>query len=821
MLPAIVIQGIIWIVSTLVSIALRPKPDKPQPKGLSEFEFPTADASRAIPVIFGSVKVTGPNVIWYGNLGQEPFQVGGQDYGYYYTLGLALAVCFGPVDSIDGLLFEDRSAGWSFLSGDANMRTYAFNNVMLFGPNTQGGGVKGNADCFLGTDAQPTSTYLQSTASVDWPGLPRLCYLVLHGGYKPQYGGVYLGTSTYVKPMAVLATRCPNQLGLPSGHHQMSVAGGFDSNPACMLYEILTDTTWGLGLPGSSIDTDSFVAAGETLFTEGLGLAMILEQATEASETMREILRHIDAGLSTDPSTGKLVLKLIRDDYDIGDLPVLDQSNVSELEFSRGSWSETFNVAKVTYTSRADGWTERIAQWQNLANLQVQGVTVATQVDYRGFSNAHAAGLAAARVAKATSYPFARLRLKVNRAAWALRSADVFKLNWPPLGITDMVCRVTRPASGELENGRMSLESIEDSFSVSGTAYTDPPGSQWGDPVAPPVVAAQEQLFELPYHISTATGRQLGALAARAAATLTGFQIWSDPAGGTAYTGTNGLGVWCPYGELTGSYPKNTSSLDATGFSVGNTIDIDALESVSPLAIFSGYNLAVIVHVSGGGGPNFDIEIIAWQTVGGTGATRQITNVLRGVLDTVPVDHPAGAKVFFFGSAPLSIVDPTGGYPVDSTVTAKLLPFTAVATLPIASAAQLSKTLLSRSLLPLPAGKVRVQGIEWPTSFAAGADRTVTWATRNRIFQKAAHDVVSQDAGNYPGGSEGDYTIEVRVAGVLKRTVTGIAGTSWTWTAAMQTTDGATAGTTAAIRLYSVNGSLVGWTYQERSFSIT
>lgn len=809
-LPALVVQGIIWIVATLVSIALRPKPDKPQPKGLSEFQIPTADASRAIPVIFGSVKVTGPNVIWYGNLGVEPFQFAGNDFGYYYSLGLALAVCFGPVDSVDGLLFEDRSAGWSFLSGDANVRSYAFNNTTLYGGNTSGGGVKGNADCYLGTDAQPTSAYLQAQAHVDWPGLPRLCYLVLHGGYKPQYGGVYLGTSAYVKPMAVLVTRCPNQLGLPSGHHQMSIAGGYDANPACMLYEILTDTTWGLGLPGSSIDTDSFVAAGETLFTEGLGLAMILETTTEASETLREILRHIDAGLSTDPSTGKLVLKLIRADYDVGLLPVLDQSSIAELDFSRGSWSETFNVAKVTYTSRADNWTERVAQWQNLANLQVQGVTVATQVEYRGFSNSHSAGLAAARVAKAVSYPFARLRLKVNRLAWALRSADVFKLNWPPLGITGMVCRVTRPASGDLENGLMSLEVVEDSFSVSGTAYTDPPGSQWGDPVAPPVAAAQQALFEIPYHLATLSGRQLAALAARAAASLTGFQVWSDPAGGTTYVLTNEVSSWCPYGELTGSYAKNTSALDATGFSVGNTIDIDALESVSPLAIYSGYNLALI-----------DNEIIAWQTVGGSGATRQITNVLRGVLDTVPADHSSGAKVWFFGSGPLAIVDPSVGYTVDGTVTAKLLPFTAVATLPIASASQISKATVNRAAKPLPPGNVKVGGIAWPTSFAAGADRAVTWSIRNRVWQKAGHDVVAQDSGDYPlGGTEGDYTVEVRVGGVLKRTVTSIAGTSWTWTAAMQTADAATAGTSVSIRVIPVNGSLVG-TYQERLFSIT
>lgn len=802
-LPALLIYAITWLASKLVQIALQPKADRPQPSGLSDFEIPTADAARAIPIVFGSVKLTGPNVIWYGDLGVEPFEV-----GYYYNLGMALGVCMGPVDSVDGLLFDDRSAGWTLLSGDANMKTYAFDNTTLYGGNTSGGGVKGNADCFLGTDAQPPSTYLRSAVGSSWPGLPRLCYLVLHGGYKPQYGGVYLGTTSYLKPMAVLVTRCPNSLGLASNHHRIAIAGGYDANPACMIYEVLTDTTWGLGLPASSVDTDSFVAAGEALFAEGFGLAMVVEQPAEASELLREILRHIDAGLSTDPSTGKLALKLIRDDYDVGTLPVLDETCLDEVEFSRGSWSETANVAKVTYVSRADNWTTRVAQWQNQANLQTQGVQVATQVEFRGLSNQHTAGLVAARVAKVTGFPFGKLRAKANRKAWALRAADPFVLDWPPLGIAGMVCRVTRPASGTLEDGRLTIEFAEDSFSVSGTAYTDPPGSGWPDPVETPVAAAQQALLELPYQLAASGGRQVAALAARALATLTGFECWSDPAGGTAYTRTNPAGSWCPYGELVSAYAKETSALDATGFQVTNLIDVGQLESITEVALYHGYNLALI-----------DSEIVAWQTVSGSGATRTIANVLRGVLDTVAADHASGAKVWFFGSVPVTALDPSGGYAADLTVTAKLLPFNPVETLPIASATQVSKTTASRALLPLPPGNVQVGGTTWPVSFTAGSDRTVSWAKRSRTGQAADGLIVAQNQPDY-FPTEGDLTVEVRVGGVLKRTVTGLTGSNWVWTSAMQATDGATSGTSVSIRVIPVNGSLVG-TYQERTFSIT
>lgn len=63
---------VIMIAATIASIALAPKPPKPKPASLADFQAPTAEQGRPIPVIFGTINVTGPNVIWYGDLGTEP-----------------------------------------------------------------------------------------------------------------------------------------------------------------------------------------------------------------------------------------------------------------------------------------------------------------------------------------------------------------------------------------------------------------------------------------------------------------------------------------------------------------------------------------------------------------------------------------------------------------------------------------------------------------------------------------------------------------------------------------------------------------------------
>lgn len=52
-----------------LSVALAPKPPAPQPPAaLEDFSIPVAEEGRPIPVVFGTVTITGPNVLWYGDL---------------------------------------------------------------------------------------------------------------------------------------------------------------------------------------------------------------------------------------------------------------------------------------------------------------------------------------------------------------------------------------------------------------------------------------------------------------------------------------------------------------------------------------------------------------------------------------------------------------------------------------------------------------------------------------------------------------------------------------------------------------------------------
>lgn len=60
---------VVLVISSLISYAMMPKPPAAQsPAELKDFDLPTAEEGRPVPVVFGTVKITGPNVLWYGDL---------------------------------------------------------------------------------------------------------------------------------------------------------------------------------------------------------------------------------------------------------------------------------------------------------------------------------------------------------------------------------------------------------------------------------------------------------------------------------------------------------------------------------------------------------------------------------------------------------------------------------------------------------------------------------------------------------------------------------------------------------------------------------
>src|SRR3546814_4430004 len=82
-----------------------------------------------------------------------------------------------------------------------------------------------------------------------------------------------------------------------------------------------------MGYLESDIDDASFIAAADTLSNEGLGMSLLWDKQILIDAFIQEVIKHIDAALYVSRTTGKFVLKLIRADYDEGDLITLDRKS--------------------------------------------------------------------------------------------------------------------------------------------------------------------------------------------------------------------------------------------------------------------------------------------------------------------------------------------------------------------------------------------------------------------------------------------------------------------------------------------------------------
>ena len=60
-------EFIYFVISVAISLIMAPRPPKVKPPAFQDFESPTADEDRPIPVVFGTVTITGSNVVWYGD----------------------------------------------------------------------------------------------------------------------------------------------------------------------------------------------------------------------------------------------------------------------------------------------------------------------------------------------------------------------------------------------------------------------------------------------------------------------------------------------------------------------------------------------------------------------------------------------------------------------------------------------------------------------------------------------------------------------------------------------------------------------------------
>lgn len=693
--------------------------------------------------------------------------------GYWYGLGFHSVFCHGPVDAVTEIIVGERTV-WS---GSATANTdLTLANRKLFGGQEREGGIDGRARLRFGADGQIADPYLASKLGAV-PGFLGVLSLI--------WDGLVSANNPYIKPWSVRARRIPK-----AWYSAKATIASSEANPAHIIRECITNATWGMGYPEADIDSASFTAAADALYSESFGLSLLWQDEMSIEDFVSSILRHIDGVLFVDAMSGLFKLRLARADYTAGTLPVFGPSAIARIdEFARLGWGDVVNEVTVIYRDATTDKDIPITV-QDLAGIERQGGVVSTTVRLPGIALPALANRVAMRELRQLSAMLAKVTFVVNRTASALNIGDVFKLTWPAYGITEMIMRVVQISYGERTAGQIRIEAVQDIFGLPAAVYADPPATGWVDPITAPAAAPYRQLVEAPYWI---VARELAGdsdsllaeilpdegfvqvLAARPSSDAYAFGIVTRISTGAAWD-DRGEGSFAPTATLAADIAQGAVNV-IVALTAGLSLDEVTIEA-DTLALIDGELFQVIA----------------------LNLTTSEVTLARGMVDTVPAAHATGARIWFFEATP--IVE--APFLVGDTVRVRALPRTPLGALDVTSAPENTTGISRRFIKPYPPGNVKLNAVAYPTAVAG--DLVITWATRNRKTQTGA--LVLQTAGSITAETGQTTTVRIRnKLGTLVRTYSAIAGTSQTWSVAQAITDAGVNGDTVTVEVESARDS--------------
>lgn len=767
-------------------------PKQAGPKAEERPQLPEIDETRPIPVLWGEWLITSPQLFWWGDYQSTPikkkiftgFWFKKITTGFKYSLGM----CMGLSDAGSGSHpFENRRGIEGITEIQINEKTLWTGDVgqnglitidspNFFGGNGEGGngGVKAKIEVHTGdytpTQEQVRSTYLQTqlTRVPTWRGLG---YIVWRGSSS---GFGYYGNSASISPMAVKAYRRPN-LGLLPGPGEGTetfahLPGTKDANPVHCLVELLCNDDWGMGdVTLSDFDQPAWRAAAETVYNEGNGFSYYWDRQTSIEQMGEIILKQIDGVIFTDLSTGLITIKLARQDYDVDDLPVFGNDAFLEItNLTRGAWDDTIGEVRVTYTDHSKNFKSVSVFDNDIANVRSQeGDRLSTQIDYPGVSNETNARNLARRDLQVLTQALLRFSGTIDRTAHNLNPGDAFVFEWPEQGIESVVMRVTTMRPGTLESGVIELECCEDKFSAATALFTNT-GTGWTEPVGDAAPVVNGEIAELPYYFPQDDEPRVYPLADRPNASQNSYQVVLE---GVVEEDS---ASFTPTGTLAADLDRNYDAFDNDAFTIQNVVDIGLIPTGSEANARAGITLIRI-----------NDELMAYRIGNPSGTDFIVDEVYRGLLDTVPQDHPAGSRVWFIG-ANIELIEKS--YETGTTINAEFLTQTQTGVLDSASAPDYSLVIDRRALRPYRPTGLIINGNTTGDTLSAG-DVVLIAKERNRLTE--TDTILGPADSSVEPELRTEYYFDIYGnANTFLRRVGPLTSPSFTYTNGMEVTDG-------------------------------
>jgi len=234
-----------------------------------------------------------------------------------------------------------------------------------------------------------------------------------------------------------------------------SSAPGYGVNPATVIYDLLTNVQYGLGLAEASINWNSFVNASNYFHKQLYYLNFVINQSVSVRDIIVKIQDWCEGFLIKNESDEYELIYFQDSDADNPQAIVTDDDMI-EFSLRRKSWNDTFNsfTANFTHIYRAGDripsfFEKKTASIKNEANIQMTGSVRNKVIDLVSFINLEGVNNRLTQIMKKESYPFATASLSVNLKYSFLRRGDVLTINSDeynfigPFRITDIVVNET------------------------------------------------------------------------------------------------------------------------------------------------------------------------------------------------------------------------------------------------------------------------------------------------------------------------------------------------------------------------------------------